>query len=68
MLDLLNACQVLQQVPALVPLASTLTHLNLCPVHQWEGRPGTYSEETLMALRQLTRCELAALVAQSCAQ
>jgi hypothetical protein len=64
----LHARQVLQQVSALVPLASTLTHLNLCPLHQWEGRPGIYSEETLLALRQLTRCELAALGAESCTQ
>ena len=58
--------QVLQQVSALVPLASTLTHLSLYPVHHWEGRPVTYSEETLMALRQLTRYMLAAVVVQSC--
>ena len=50
---------MLQQLSALIPLASTLTHLDLSDLQRWEGRPATYSEDTLRALRQLTRCDLA---------
>ena len=58
------ASQVLWQVSALVPLASTLTFLDLSEVHRWQKlRPHVSSDQIILpvheAVAELTRCSCA---------